>query len=121
MQTTTLASGFPEALSNDCLIMDTKSCAKQRETLEDAEGQARTVSCVARMMLIVKENVKNGKCVALCKLLHVMDSNQELLQKNTDRHRNVQTKADFLPEVSVCVCELLSLHKSTVCRMVTCY
>lgn len=43
MQTTTLASGFPEAPSNDCLIMGTKSCAKQRETLEDAEGQARTV------------------------------------------------------------------------------
>lgn len=35
MHTTTLASGFPEALSNDCLIIDTKSCAKQRETLED--------------------------------------------------------------------------------------
>lgn len=52
MQTTTLASGFPEALSNDYLIMDTKSCAKQRETLEDAEGQARNVqSCVARMLM----------------------------------------------------------------------
>lgn len=55
MQTTTLASGFPEALSNDCLITDTKSCAKQRETLEDAEGRTGTYSmvqsCVARMLM----------------------------------------------------------------------
>jgi len=65
MQTTTLASGFPEALSNDCLIMDTKTCAKQRETLEDAEGQTRTVwfnhalpGCWCS--LIVKQNGK--KC-----------------------------------------------------------
>lgn len=48
--TTTLASGFPEAPSNDRLIIDTKSRGKQRETLEDAEGQARMVqSCVARI------------------------------------------------------------------------
>lgn len=52
MHSTTLASGFPEALSNDYLITDTKSCAKQREILEDAEGQARMIqSCIARMLM----------------------------------------------------------------------
>lgn len=43
MQTTALASGFPERPSNDHLITDTKSCAKQREILENAEAHARTV------------------------------------------------------------------------------
>lgn len=43
MQTTALASGFPERPSNDHLITDTKSCAKQREIFENAEAHARTV------------------------------------------------------------------------------
>lgn len=43
MQTTALASRFPECPSNDHLIMDTKSCAKQRDILENAEAHARTV------------------------------------------------------------------------------
>lgn len=43
MQTTALASRFPERLSNDHLITDTKSCAKQREIFENAEAHARTV------------------------------------------------------------------------------
>lgn len=43
LQTTALASGIPERPSNDHLIMDTKSCAKQREILQNADAHARTV------------------------------------------------------------------------------
>lgn len=38
MQTTALASAFPERPSNDYLITDTKSCAKQRGILENAHA-----------------------------------------------------------------------------------
>lgn len=62
-QTAVLAAGFPEALSNDCLIMDKELC-KQRGTREYAQRRAystlRSVEC-KNLKTIVRANV----CVTL--------------------------------------------------------
>lgn len=115
--------GFPETRSNDCLIMDTKSCAKQRETLEDAEGQACTVwfnhalpGCWCT--LIVKQSGENGRWDgtlktgvtvlelinamhrALCKWLHRMESDQK---EHLHRPRNLPNM-EYLLHGSMYMC-----------------